>query len=199
MVLGIVGGRTHGDVSRKAFDALISQFHTWYRVRDAAVREIHTTIQAVTHAERKASYLQGALRMITAKRQDLMLEFLRTWQVDRALSWLEQLPGVGRKTSAATLNFSYLRMKALVIDTHHMRVLRRLGIIGVRSNTVKAYDQVMPYLPADWTALDLDNHHQLIKLLGQKTCRHAIPVCRSCPLSDLCPTASTGLRRANDA
>jgi adenine-specific DNA glycosylase len=119
--------------------------------------------------------------------------------VDQALIWLERLPGVGRKVAAATLNFSTLRRAALVIDTHHLRVLRRLGLIDRRAGTVEAYDRLVPLLPGGWTAADLDEHHQLMKALGQTNCRHAFPICRRCPLRDLCPTAAAGPGRSRRA
>ena len=186
--LGIIGGRTYGSVSLAAFEALAHRFGTWDRVRDAPVAEVQKTIRAVTYAEAKAAHLQGALRRITAVRGRLTLDFLRALTVENALIWLENLSGVGRKASAATLNFSTLRMEALVIDTHHLRVLRRLGLVNPRTDLAEAHDRITPCLPADWTADDLDDHHGMIKALGQKTCRHGNPDCGGCPLSDLCPT-----------
>ena len=189
LVLGMVGGRTYEAVTLRAFEALIWRFRSWDRVRDAPVAALRGTIAPVTFAEVKAGRLKAALRAITALRGCLLLDFLGTWPVDEALAWLERLPGVGRKTAAATLNFSTLRMQALVIDTHHLRVLRRLGLVGWRSDALDAYGRIVPYLPASWAAEDLDTHHQLMKALGQRICRHAKPICRDCPLQDLCRTA----------
>ena len=64
-----------------------------------------------------------------------------------SLIWLERLSGVGRKFAAATPNFGTLARPALVIDTHHLRVLRRLGFVGWRADLRKTYDTVMPLLP----------------------------------------------------
>ena len=49
--------------------------------------------------------------------------------VIEAREWLEDLPGVGPKTSAAVLLFSNLRRPALPVDSHHHRVAARLGLI----------------------------------------------------------------------
>ncbi len=189
LILGLVGGRTKSTVSLRASVALKQRYRTWERLRDASAPEIHQTIHAVTFAEVKARRLKAALQRITTARGGLTLDFLERWPVEEALAWLERLPGVGRKTSAATLNFSTLRMKALVIDTHHLRVLRRLGLVGQRATTLEAYGRIVPDLPAGWDAADFDNHHQRMKLLGQKTCRHAVRLCGFCPLAGLCRTA----------
>ena len=190
LVLALIGGRTQGHVSKAAFEALLVRFGSWEAVRDAPVAEIRETIGAVTYAEVKAPRLKAALETITRTEGGLTLDRLESLSVDQALAWLERLPGVGRKVAAATLNFSTLRKVALVIDTHHLRVLRRLGLVGPRSGFRQAHDHMMPLVPRDWTAAEVDEHHQLMKTLGQTICRHDILECGGCPLSDCCPTAS---------
>lgn len=190
LVMGLLGGRTHGEVSKAAFEALLMHFGDWQAVHDAPVVEIQAIVGAVTYAELKAPRLKAALQAIIASRGRLALDLLHDLPVEQALAWLEHLPGVGRKTAAQTSNFSTLRKAALVIDTHHLRVLRRLGPVGRRADLAQACDRLTPLLPASWTAADMDDHHQLVKSLGQTTCRHAYPACRRCPLRDLCPTAA---------
>ena len=186
LVLAMVGGRTLEADSREAFVALADRFHFWEDLRDAPASEIEEIIRAVTFAEVKARRLKAALHAIARARGSLTIDFLADFGVEQALAWLERLPGVGRKTAASTLNFSTLRMKALVIDTHHLRVLRRLGLVGRRTVVAEAYRQIVPYLPASWSAADFDNHHQLMKRLGQEQCRHGQTNCTECALQDLC-------------
>lgn len=187
LIMGIIGGRTLSSESLRAFRVLLSRFDCWEQVCDAEPASLARSIAAVTDAEVKARRLRAALRLIVARRGRLELDFLADLSVEAALSWLESLPGVGRKVSAATLNFSTLRKKALVIDRHHLRILRRLGLVRPRANTAEAYRRIVPDLPDAWTAADLDDHHQLMKSLGQSCCRHAFPRCDACPLRDLCP------------
>lgn len=190
LVMGLIGGRTHGEISKAAFEALLMRFGDWEGVRDAPVAEVRDAIRGVTFAEIKAPRLKAALTAITGVHGALTLDSLESLSVNDALARLERLPGVGRKVAAATLNFSTLRKAALVIDTHHLRVLQRLGFVGRQSNLTQAYNRIMPLLPTGWSAADLDEHHQLLKTLGQTICRHDRPVCQRCPLQDLCPTAS---------
>lgn len=188
LVIGMVGGRTREAESRAAYEALRSRFATWEAVRDAPLNAICDAVAPVNFAERKAPRLQGAMRAITARRRVLEIDFLARLSVDAALSWLERLPGVGRKVSAATLNFSTLRMRALVVDTHHLRVARRLRLVRQRANHEEAYRRLMPRLPASWRAAELDDHHQLFKRLGQEICHAERPECARCPLCALCPS-----------
>jgi endonuclease-3 len=188
LVLAFIGGRTRGAVSKDAFERLIRRFGCWERVRDAPVADIRRCIRTVTYAEAKAARLKKALKQISDEEHALSLKRLNAMTVADALKRLERLPGVGRKVSAATLNFSTLRKRALVIDTHHMRVLKRLNLISQSADFRRAYDEIAPALPLRWSAKDVDEHHQYIKALGQTCCKHGLHDCLACPLHTLCPT-----------
>lgn len=188
LVMGIIGGRTLGADSLRAFKGLLVGFPSWEALRDGPGPAVEAAIRPVTYGEAKARHLQRALRLVTALRGRLDLDFLGDWPVEPALAWLERLPGVGRKVSAATLNFSTLRRPALVIDTHHLRVVARLRLVGPHATIATAYDHIVPRLPRSWDAADLDDHHQLLKRLGQRHCHAQAPSCGACPLRDLCPS-----------
>ncbi|GAB5467933.1 MAG: endonuclease III [Rhodospirillales bacterium] len=189
LVMALIGVRTPSAVTKAAFEALWLDFGAWESVRDAPVAAIRRTIAAVTYPEVKAPQLKATLGIITDTRGCLDLDNLEEATVPEALAWLEQLPGVGRKVAAATLNFSSLRKAVLVIDTHHLRVLRRLGLVPSLASLNRAHEGVTVFLPFDWTADDLDEHHQLMKQLGQTCCRHREPLCGGCPVANLCATA----------
>ncbi|WP_424831439.1 endonuclease III domain-containing protein [Ruegeria sp.] len=186
LVMGLVGGRTRGDVSSAAFLRLARRFSGWEDLRDASVTEIRTIIADVTFSELKAPRLKAALQAVTASQSTLTLDFLAELSVSSGLCWLERLPGVGRKTAATVLNFSTLRRRALVVDTHNLRVFQRLGLVRPQDGAIEVYETLVPLLPHDWQARDFDDHHQLVKMLGQRLCRPTSPVCSVCPLRDLC-------------
>ncbi len=192
LAMGMIGGRTRGEECLAAFGTLRGRFESWEAVRDAPAMAVRSAIAPVNFAERKAPMLQAALRAVAARRGRIELDFLGRMSVGSALGWLERLPGVGRKVSAATLNFSTLRMRALVVDTHHLRIARKLGLTRVRATYEEAYRRLMPRLPPDWGADELDDHHQLMKCLGQTICRADGSRCRDCPLRDICPAAEPG-------
>lgn len=190
LIKGLIGARTHGDVTKSAFEALLNRFGDWQAVSDADIIDIENVIRKVTFSETKARYLKIVLTQITEFNGDLTLDNLDGMPANEALVWLEHLPGVGRKVAAATLNFSTLRKAVLVIDTHHLRILRRLGLVRAGANYREAYDAMMLIAPTSWSAKDYDDHHQLMKILGQTVCRHHAVSCFRCPLQSLCPTAA---------
>ncbi|MEM9013341.1 MAG: Fe-S cluster assembly protein HesB [Pseudomonadota bacterium] len=187
LVLSLIGGRTRSGVALAAFTALRRRFADWATVRDAPLAEVEATIARVTFAEVKAPQLQAALHALSQPDGRVALDDLTQLSVPAALNRMERLPGVGRKVAAAVLNFSTLRRAALVIDSHHLRILRHLRIVGRRVPAHVAYDRVMPLLPPAWGAVEMERHHLLMKHLGQTICTVTQPDCGRCPLRPLCP------------
>lgn len=106
LVKSSISGRTRDEVSLYAYHRLIGAYPDWSDIARAATADIEAAIGIVTFPEVKARYLRDALHAIAARRPDFDLTFLGAQGVARALEWLERLPGVGRKVSASTLNFS---------------------------------------------------------------------------------------------
>lgn len=138
--------------------------------------------------EQKAPRIQEILRLITERRGELALDFLAELGVPAARAWLQALPGVGPKTSAAVLLFSRLRQPALPVDSHHHRVAQRLGLIGADVAVGPAHAWLEAQLPADWSAQQVYDNHEVLMLHGQRCCYFRNPACTRCPVLDLCPT-----------
>ncbi len=185
LVKSLISGRTRDDVSLRAHDRLVVAYPRWSDIASARIADIEATLGDVTFPDVKAQHLRDALRIVMACRPDFDLTFFEAYGVTRAIEWLERLPGVGRKVSASTLNFSTLRMPAFVVDTHILRILRRFGFIRSKADTRTAYDAMMAML-CDWTAGDLAELHILMKRLGQTICRADRAFCGNCPISQRC-------------
>lgn len=192
LVLSLIGARTEGEVSLTVFIKLRDRFQSWGGLLDLSDTALTQCLQPVTYHERKAAQLREALRIIADRSGSMVLDFLEGWPVEDAQGWLRKLPGVGPKVSAAILNFSTLRKRILVVDCHHFRVAKRLGLLTPKTRFPAAQRIVMnQHIPNNWTADDLDDHHRLMKRHGQTFCPHSWPLCGKCPLQDICPTAGT--------
>ncbi len=191
LVSSMLSHRTRNADSGRAFKALRGRFADWATVRDAETAEVERTISAVTWPEQKAPRIQQILREITRLRGELSLDFLSSMTVPDARAWLEQLPGVGPKTSAATLLFSRLRMPALPVDSHHHRVAQRLALIPPSLGVGPAHAVLEAQLPAGLSAQEVYDNHEVLMLHGQRCCFHRAPACHRCPVFDLCPTGQT--------
>lgn len=188
LVSSLLSHRTKNKDSGQAFQNLVSIFGSWEAARDAPLADVQTAIRPCTWPEQKAPRLQQVLRIITDRVGNLSLGFLKDMSVADARQWLEELPGVGPKTSAAVMSFSTLRAKALPVDSHHFRVAVRLGIIDKKIGEAKANRVLENLLPPEFTAQDVYDNHQLMMRHGQKVCFHYNPACESCVLLSLCPT-----------
>lgn len=106
-------------------------------------------------------------------------------EVPKTREELEALPGVGRKTANVILGEIY-RQPTIAVDTHVLRVSRRLGLHDETNPTKveKTLQELIPdrYLP--------DAHHWFI-LHGRYTCKAAKPACANCTIADLCPSRTS--------
>ncbi|MEM6519185.1 MAG: Fe-S cluster assembly protein HesB [Cyanobacteria bacterium P01_C01_bin.70] len=187
LVSSLLSHRTKNRASGKAFKQLQASFPTWEAVRDAPTVAVEKAIAPCTWPEQKAPRIQQVLQLVAERTQgQWSLEFLKDLPVDAARAWLEALPGVGPKTSAAVLCFSTLRMRALPVDSHHHRVAQRVGLISHKVAVGPSHDELAALLPDDWTAQQVYDHHEVFMLHGQKCCHYRRPECDRCSIQALC-------------
>ncbi|MEP2100935.1 MAG: endonuclease III [Parasphingorhabdus sp.] len=186
LVQGVIGARSKTAVSNASTDRLLADYGRWEAVAEGPLEALIKYLASQTFPDLSASRLKDCLSEIINRRGAVDLSHLEEISTAEAMIWLESLPGVARKISAGVMSNSTLKRKALVIDTHHRRVVQRIGLVPPKADTTRAYDILMPVLPPDWSAADIDEHHLLMKRLGQTHCRPSRPDCGSCPVRGDC-------------
>lgn len=194
LIKSIISARTRDAVSAAAYDRLVDSYADPFALARANPAAVAQTIGGVTFADVKAAQLVAALRRIaaadggpsTGSGQAFALCQLAELPLGDALAWLERLPGVARKVSASTLNASTLRRPVMIVDTHVLRVLQRLGFVPRAADYRAASEAVTAAMP-DWTGDDFLGFHIALKRLGQIVCRWDVPDCAICPLAADCP------------
>ena len=186
-IYSLLSSRTKTEESHQVMRDLRARFPTWEDLRDASIDDIERTITVVTFPEVKAPRLKLALMQITARYGSLTLDFLAKYRTEKIREWLESFEGVGPQISAAVVNFSTLRRRALCVDANHLRVVQRLALTP-RADGGITEERLMRLIPEDWDAAMLDEHHSLVKLHAQTLCVFADPRCTPCPLLGMCPT-----------
>jgi endonuclease-3 len=199
LVSSLLSHRTRNADGARAFRALKDRFADWAAVRDAPVEAVQDAILSCTWPEAKAPALQRILTLITGRVGSLSLDHLAAMPVREARDWLESLPGVGPKTSAAVLSFSSLRARALPVDSHHHRVAQRLGIIPASLSVGPSHAVMEAMLPADWDAQAVYDHHEVMMLHGQRVCHFQAPACGRCVLLEICPTGQARMAAPSPA
>ncbi len=193
LVQGVIGARTKSEVSNVAADRLLGKYGSWEAVAKADLGELTAMLSTQTFPGIAAQRLKACLTAIADERGAVDLRHLSNMTTAEAMTWLETLPGVARKISAGTVNASSLARKAVVIDGHHRRIAQRMGLVPAKADTTRTHEALTPIIPDEWSAADLDEHHLLVKKLGQTLCRPSAPDCPGCPVNDLC---ETGRKRA---
>ncbi len=188
LVQGVIGAQAKTAVSNANTDRLIADYGSWEKVLEAPTETLTVKLKTATFPSIAAERLQACLQEIIAQRGAAKLDHLETLDTADAMAWLETLPGVARKISAGVMNTSQFNRRALVLDAGHRRVVQRMGLVPGKADTARAYDALMPILPPEWSAEDMDEHHLLSKRLAQTLCRPKKPDCASCPVRSDCET-----------
>ena len=188
LVQGLIGSRMPSSASSAVADRVLGEHGSWDAVAALSPEELTAALKGVRFPNQSAKRVHGVLGAISEKVGKVDLSLLQGLDTPEAIAWLEALPGTGRKIAAQVVNTTTLDRPALVLDTHHLRILARLGLIAEGEDTVKAYDALMPQLPGNWDAGTIDEHHMLMKELGRAICTPKNPKCPECPALSLCPT-----------
>ncbi|MEO5707639.1 MAG: endonuclease III [Alteraurantiacibacter sp.] len=196
LVQGLIGSRMPSEVSSAVADRVLAEYGSWDKVAALSPEALAKALHGVRFPNQSAKRVHGVLGAIHANVGKVDLSCLAAMDTPAAIAWIEALPGAGRKIAAQVLNTTTLQRPALVLDTHHLRILARLGLIAEGADTAKAYDAIMPALPSDWDAETIDEHHQLMKELGREICTPKDPDCPACPVLSLCPTGQARVEPA---
>jgi endonuclease-3 len=186
LIYSLLASRTKTEDSNRVMRELQARYAMWEDLRDAPLAEIEQAIQGVTFPEVKAPRIKAVLLGITARYGTLTLDFLAKYRTEKIREWLESFEGVGAQVSAAVVNFSTLRRRALCVDANHLRVVQRLALTP-RADAATTETRLMRLVPESWDAEMLDEHHALVKLHAQTLCTFAEPRCTGCPLLAQCP------------
>ena len=179
LVLTILSQNTSDTNRDVAYAGLKARFDSWPDVRDAPTAEVEESIRRGGLAPTKAPRIQAVLRELD---DPIDLGWLADAPRGEAIPYLTSLPGVGRKTAACVMIFSFDRPE-IPVDTHVHRVGGRLGLFRENAPWDEAHDEMLRVTPPE-DAYEL--HVNLIRH-GRTLCRPAQPKCPECALRRMCP------------
>ncbi len=174
------------DVNRdKAFRQLKRRFPNWEQVLHAPTRSIAAAIKPAGLSNQKAPRIKAMLQRIAeANEGKLSLNFLAEMPVSEAMDWLKRLPGVGPKTAACVLLFSFGK-PVFPVDTHIYRISKRLGWLDEKVSEARANELLDKVVPDE---IKYRLHLNMIAH-GRKICKPQNPLCDECVLKQLCDYA----------
>ncbi|MCQ5374374.1 MAG: endonuclease III [Candidatus Methanomethylicia archaeon] len=96
---------------------------------------------------------------------------------------LKKLKGVGDKTADVLLSSIFGQREYFVVDTHMIRIAKRLGIVDEGASYEEVQSALKDFLPLD---VGGDRLAGLFWLLAKYTCDAKKPKCQECLLKGLC-------------
>ena len=153
--------------------ALFEKYPTPYEMAEASVEDVESYIKST-------GFYHGKARDIVAAAQMLVRDF--DGKVPDNMDDLLKLPGVGRKSANLILGDVYGVPGSVVVDTHCIRLTRRLGY-----HTLKEPEKI-EYILRDILPADKANDfcHRMV-MHGRAVCDARKPNCDDCCLNDICP------------
>ena len=142
-----------------------------FSLANASISDIEKIIYPVGTHKRKAEYIISVAKSLVKNYNG---------KVPNDRTYLESLPGVGRKTCNVVLSNIY-DVAAIAVDTHVSRTSKRLGL--TKSDDVNKIEQdLMHFFPKNkWSRV----HHQVV-LFGRYICKSKNPECNKCPFTSIC-------------
>jgi endonuclease-3 len=164
---------------RERFPGAAPSEVSWSGVRDAPLAEVEEAIRPGGISRVKSVRIQAILEAIG---EPLSLDWLEEALVEEGRAALCELPGVGRKTAACVLLFSY-GLRDVPVDTHVARVATRLGLLTPKAPFERLHDEMLALTPP---GRELEFHLNLLRH-GRRTCFARSPDCANCALLRMCP------------
>lgn len=159
----------------KATPELFRQFPTPEALAKANPTAVEQLIKTTGFYRNKAKNIIGAARVLVEKFHG---------KVPETMDEMLELPGVARKTANVVLGSWYGIPSGVVVDTHVLRLSRRLELT-TNTEPVKVEQDLEKIIPKDrWIQFS----HELIHH-GRQVCFARKPECERCTLEHLCNSA----------
>lgn len=163
----------------------------WESVRRAGADALEAVVRVAGLANQKVPAMLHALERLADEVGRLSLDHVKSMDDEAAITYLTTFRGVGVKTAACVLCFS-LRRPVLPVDTHVLRIARRLAWVPPRASA----DQTHRLLAGRVTPEDRFRMHMLLITFGRQLCLARAPKCGECPLEPDCPRVGVPVARA---
>lgn len=173
IVAVVLSAQTTDIAVNKVTKALFKKYPTPKDLMDANLEDVMSTIKTIGLYKTKAKNIIGLAQSLVENYNGIVPN-------DRQA--LEALPGVGRKTANVVLSNAF-GVPALAVDTHILRISKRLGLADESDNVLQVERKLNNQFPkSQWHKL----HHQLI-FFGRYHCLARKPKCHTCKMQTICP------------
>lgn len=169
----ILSAQTTDPSVNKVTPALFKRYPDPSALAKADLSELETMIKSIGLYRSKAKHIQALSRLLMENYDG---------KVPDDFDELQKLPGIGRKTANVIVAVGF-GQPGLAVDTHVLRVSKRLGLVPQSADPTKTEMILKKALPKEtWS----DAHHAIL-FFGRYHCMARKPKCDACPLKEACP------------
>jgi endonuclease-3 len=194
LVETILSQNTSNANSSAGFARLRKNLGSWDAVARAPVGAVERCIRVSGLSRLKAPRIQAILRRLRSERGRITLDFLAHMSDEQAQAYLLSHKGIGAKTAACVLLFS-LNKKVFPVDTHIVRIARRLGLVRQGADADECQKLLTPLIPPGKRYA----MHVLLIEQGRRVCRARAPRCEWCDLRRECSALTSRRARPHNA
>ncbi|MBI3587477.1 MAG: endonuclease III [Ignavibacteriales bacterium] len=180
LIATLLSQNTNDRNSHQAWLNLKKKYSSWGKVVSAPARQLAKVIEVGGLKNQKAARMKEILQRIKKDTGTYDLGFLKKQTNDEVIEYLTSMKGVGMKTAACVLVFSFGR-DVFPVDTHIHRLCNRMGLVKTK-NADQTFAE-MKFLVPKGRAYSF--HINLIRF-GRKICKAQNPLCGMCPIYDVC-------------
>lgn len=153
--------------------AIFEKYPDVQSLSKASFEDLFPIIKSISYPNNKTKHLIGMAKAVVEQFNG---------QIPMTIEELTQLPGVGRKT-ANVITSVVDRQPNMAVDTHVMRVSKRIGLVSQSASTPLAIErELVRNIPTHYIH---KAHHWLI-LHGRYICVARTPRCEVCGLRPAC-------------
>jgi len=181
LVQTILSQNTNDRNRDRAYRRLKSKFPRWRDILNGKREVVVEALRPGGLARQKAKRIVDILQWLRKREGKVSLTFLKRMGEEEIKETLGGLKGIGPKTVHCLLLFG-LGREAFPVDTHILRVGKRLGFIPQEIDAERAHSWMGPLVP-EGKALSL--HVNLIRH-GRSVCKPKNPRCTNCFLKEEC-------------
>jgi len=156
---------------------LLKRYRTPKDYAEADLEELQEIIKPTGFYRSKSKFIKAAAKKLI---EDFDSE------IPRSIEEMTKLPGVARKTANIVLSNAYGITEGVAVDTHVMRLSRRLGLTEQKNRDKIERDLMRVFPKEQW--FELTN---LLIAHGRSVCTARRPKCGECVVNELCPSAFT--------
>ncbi|OHD80216.1 MAG: endonuclease III [Spirochaetes bacterium RIFOXYC1_FULL_54_7] len=173
LVAVMLSAQCTDDQVNKVTPALFTTYPNLHSMAEADITELESLVRSTGFYHTKAANIIATSRMLKERFDG---------KVPENIDELVCLPGVGRKTANLVVSACFGK-PGIVVDTHVLRIARRLGIAPTDDPARSERMIAASINPERWTAFShaLNRH-------GKFICTARKPKCQECVLKANCPS-----------